>query len=342
MSIKIKKRLLKNKMKHPSKELIDKVLIGNASEQEAEMIARWFESSEGQLYLEKNMDAFYQQIQPGFEEIYIDHPIPSEKIYHKIEKTLVSKKRYKLWLQVAAVLLPFVILSGFIFSISRNYSVFGAPSYTEIYVPKGERMNITLPDGTDVHLNADTKFRYPKKFRFLNRDVELLSGEAYFTVKKDKKRPFYVKLSDATVEVLGTSFDLNAYENNEQIIVTLDEGKIQLRSSNNLTYQLEPQQQLLYNKTTKTAETFKIENSGSYSDWKKNIISFQNTCVADVIRTLNRWFDVEFEVLKPEVYDYSFTLVSENEPLDTILNDLEKISPLKFKKSEDKIKVDIR
>jgi ferric-dicitrate binding protein FerR (iron transport regulator) len=331
-------------MKKPSKELIDKVLNGIASQQEAAFVARWFATDEGQEYLNNDMDKFFEGMHSGSEELYVDHEIPSPLFFeNKSREKQIPVKMHKnrLLLQVAAILLPLFILFGFLLNTARSHDIFGTSPVTEIYVPKGERMNITLPDGTGVFLNSDTKFSYPKKFRYRNRHVELLSGEAYFLVKKDAKRPFFVNMHQTYIEVLGTSFDVNAYENSGQIIVTLDEGRIKF-AENNSGYHLYPKQQLLYDKQTGKAEIKKTENASLYSGWKNNILSFYNTPLQEVADILNRWFNVEFEIADVRALEYSFTLVSENEPLDTILCDLEKISPLRFKKENNNVIVTVK
>ena len=96
-----------------------------------------------------------------------------------------------------------------------------------ITVPAGQRINITLVDGTNVWLNARTSLSYPVKFGKNNRQV-VLDGEAYFDVTKDKSKPFIVQTDNYNVEVLGTQFDVNAYSETGEFETTLMSGSLKV------------------------------------------------------------------------------------------------------------------
>ena len=99
-----------------------------------------------------------------------------------------------------------------------------------ITVPAGQRINITLVDGTNVWLNARTSLSYPVKFGKNNRQV-VLDGEAYFDVTKDKSKPFIVQTDNYNVEVLGTKFDVNAYSETGEFETTLMSGSVKVASA---------------------------------------------------------------------------------------------------------------
>ena len=102
-------------------------------------------------------------------------------------------------------------------------------------------------DGTRVYINSDSWLKYPKKFGLSKREVFLV-GEAYFVVAKNKKRPFIVNLNGPSVHVLGTSFDVQAYPENKDIVICLDEGHVNLTLSSAKEYPLLPGEKLIYNK----------------------------------------------------------------------------------------------
>lgn len=104
----------------------------------------------------------------------------------------------------------------------------------EKYVPKGERAKITLPDGTEVELNADSKISYPAKFTGASRELKL-SGEAFFSVKQDTRRPFHVKAGDLDITVLGTTFNMQCYNDKSLTKVALVTGKVQLTPFDNIS-----------------------------------------------------------------------------------------------------------
>ena len=98
--------------------------------------------------------------------------IPSEAIYRRIRAALVRRRRRRIALRVAAVLIPCLLVLGVGIRLDRQVGgIFSAPEYAEIYVPKGERMQMVFQDGTRVWLNADTRLRYPEKFGFSMRRV---------------------------------------------------------------------------------------------------------------------------------------------------------------------------
>lgn len=99
--------------------------------------------------------------------------------------------------------------------------------YNTLHIPYGKRFDVTLSDGTHVHLNAGTTFKYPVKFiKGLNREVFLITGEAYFDVAKDAKHPFITNTDDLDIRVLGTKFNISAYKEESQINTVLVEGSV--------------------------------------------------------------------------------------------------------------------
>ena len=167
-------------MKRPDRDTIRRVLDERATPQEAREVARWFSSAEGAAELSRLIDEEARMLETG--ERMPASGIPSEAIYRRIRAALVRRRRRRIALRVAAVLIPCLLVLGVGIRLDRQVGgIFSAPEYAEIYVPKGERMQMVFQDGTRVWLNADTRLRYPEKFGFSMRRVEL-DGEAYFSV----------------------------------------------------------------------------------------------------------------------------------------------------------------
>ena len=116
-------------------------------------------------------------------------------------------------------------LSVSLFFLANRTGIFSEPEYADINVPYGEQIRVILQDGSIVHLNSDSRLRYPKQFGLFNRTVELW-GEGYFNVAKDENRPFKVDLQGVEVRVTGTKFNVKAYSAEPNIWITLDEGGI--------------------------------------------------------------------------------------------------------------------
>ena len=137
----------------------------------------------------------------------------------------------------AAVFIPIALIIGLFIRINSQVDLLADDGYDEVYVPNGERMQVLFQDGSKVHLNSGSRIRYPKKFGLSERKV-YLEGEAWFEVAKNKNRPFIVDLSYMDIKVLGTTFDVKAYPEEEAIFVALETGPIELNQdpSNLINY----------------------------------------------------------------------------------------------------------
>jgi len=166
------------------------------------------------------------------------------------------------------------------------------------------------------------------------RRVEL-DGEAYFSVSHNPARPFVVGLGGAQIEVLGTEFNVQAYDDSPLIAVSLDAGSVSMSDGRN-SFLLAPSDRLLYDRTTRQGRLDHVDTSGA-SLWRKSIISFRDTPLEEVLRTLGRWYDVTFRVTDPRAYDYYFTLTTHDSSLREILSELQRIAPMHFTREGDTI-----
>lgn len=327
-------------MNRPTDKQIEEVLAGIASPEDAKYVAEWFATEEGSDYLEAAMTQDSELIKNEFADLYVDHDIPSKKILEQIRKNIRIKKLKRICFRVAAVLIPVVLIVGLYMQLNSKVDLFGTSEYEEVVVDKGERIQIMFQDGTKVYINSDSKLRYPKKFALNTREV-YLEGEAYFVVAKNKNRPFIVNLSGPAIHVLGTSFNVQDYPENKDIVVCLDEGNINLTLPTEKKYPVQPGERLVYNKDNQQC-TFQKNDMQRLSMWKQNVIVFKDTPLPEVIKILNRWYNVEFKVEDENVLKYVYTLTSDNTLLEKVLMDLEKIAPVKFEYNEDKKEVIVK
>lgn len=317
-------------MNRPTDKQIEDVLAGLASNEDAKLVARWFATDEGQKYLSAAFDYDLSKIKVGDEELYVNHNIPSEEIWDNINKRIRFYRIRRLLLRSAAVLIPFILLLGLYVSVDSRVDLLGNTEYEEIYVPKGERLQIMFQDGTKVFVNSDSYLRYPCKFGLNVREVEL-QGEAYFVVAKNEKRPFIVNLEGPAIQVVGTSFNVQAYPENNEIAVNLDEGKINMKLLSKKEVPVLPGERLIYNKTTGYCTVSRNIDTKSSSLWKNNMLVFKDMPLSEVLMRIQRWYDVEFIVDKNVSQDIFITLSSKQVLLEKILSDLEIITPLLFK-----------
>ena len=227
-------------MKAPDKHIIDRTLNNTATPEEARQVIRWFSTPEGSRYLSSLMDEDMEKIQPGSEDLYTERSIPTDEMYQFIMKKIHLQQRKRFIFRAAAILIPLLLFLGQFWYIDKHIDLFADSGYEEIYVPKGERMQLIFQDGSKAIL------KYPRKFGFNERKVEL-EGEAFFEVSPNKDRPFIVDVKDINVKVLGTAFDVKAYATDPDIFVSLETGKVALANNSRPLAHLQPQNRCLQN-----------------------------------------------------------------------------------------------
>jgi len=207
--------------------------------------------------------------------------------------------------------------------------------YNTLATPRGGQYKITLADGTKVWLNASSSLRYPAAFTGKERKVEI-SGEAYFEVAKDVRKPFKVQLNQMEIEILGTHFNINGYDNEDAVRTTLLEGRVKVNAVNNTSY-LKPGQQARLGKTgdIKIADNIDLEETVA---WKDGNFQFDNSDISNVMRQLERWYDVEVEYTGTINKHFSGT-ISRNVRLSKVLEMLQQTGEVKFIVSGTKITV---
>jgi len=172
--------------------------------------------------------------------------------------------------------------------------------------PRGGEFKITLEDGTEVWLNAETTLRYPETFDGDERRVEV-SGEAYFKVAKNAEKPFYVVSGGQEVRVLGTEFNVHAYQDEPTIFTTLVEGSISLKpvGGNGSELMLTPGSQSVFTRSDASARVRKVDTD-VVTSWRSGVFVFENQNLEQIMRTLSRWYDFEYEFANAKVAKTEF------------------------------------
>jgi ferric-dicitrate binding protein FerR (iron transport regulator) len=228
----------------------------------------------------------------------------------------------KIYQKVAAFLLIPIIGFGILYWVSQQNQT--DSQYTETIAPRGQKSQIVLADGTKVWLNSDTKIKYPGSFSKNQRDV-YLDGEAFFEVAKNEHQPFIVHTSGVNVKVLGTKFNVKAYADENQIETSLFEGKINLliNSSSNETSvekQVEPGQSFVYSKTDHQLEATHFPQD-EINGWKKNQLIFKDDTFSNLVRKVERWYDVKVVYDEKQFEDRRLTVeLYEGERLDRLMS----------------------
>ena len=196
--------------------------------------------------------------------------------------------------------------------------------YHYLTIPRGGKFSIILADGTKVWLNSDSRLKYPAQFKAgRSREVTLEYGEAYFEVSSATKHDgaaFIVYNNDQKVEVLGTQFNIKAYQDDATILTTLVEGKVKLHmEKDTIEHILKPGQQAEYNTQEQSMTTKPVDIYNEIS-WKDGVFSFDNKSLLEITKVLSRWYDVKFKFLDEQLKKEEFIgVLSKNQHIDDIL-----------------------
>ena len=201
---------------------------------------------------------------------------------------------------VVAVTLGLNILYQFV--SDKNQTV----PMQSIYVPSGQRVNLTLSDGTNVWLNARTRILYPAVFDKSIRQVTV-DGEAYFDVAKDKQRPFIVEMNKCKMEVLGTKFNVEGYSDKDDFEVTLMEGSVKVASKQGVgnTLILAPDSKACLEKDGRLT-VVPVDDYNPYR-WKEGLICFRAESFSYIMNDLEKYFGVSIIIENKAVLKYNFT-----------------------------------
>ena len=190
-----------------------------------------------------------------------------------------------------------------------------AQTMLTLSTPRGGQYQITLPDGTKVWLNAESKLHYPYHFSLDARRVKL-DGEAYFEVAHHKNRPFIVDTEKEKVEVLGTHFNVNSYKADINTTVALLEGKVKVSLKEGATTVLKPGQQSVVTNGKMEIQTINVDESIA---WKNGEFMFNNESLENAMKKVARWYDLEIEV-SPKLQDVEiWGSVSRHDNFNTVL-----------------------
>jgi ferric-dicitrate binding protein FerR (iron transport regulator) len=247
-------------------------------------------------------------------------------------------------LRVAAVLfIPLLLGSLLIFyrMDKQIQEITSSGTIEKIIANPGSRVHFTLPDHSEVWLNSGSMLEYPVTLYHQSSRKVKLYGEGYFKVSHDAKHPFYVETDKLSIKVLGTSFDVSSYDNDQQISATLEEGSIALMDLNgNEITRIHPGQKAALDKNDATLTVRDVETLLTTS-WKDGKLIFRNTSLPDVTRQLERWYNCKIHV-DPNLLntDLKYTATIQDETLGEVLKMIE-IST-KIKTSIEKREVYIR
>ena len=218
-----------------------------------------------------------------------------------------------------------------------NHQKMEEPVWHTVKVPVSGEYHFTLSDGTRVWLNSESEITFPVSFVGGSREV-VVKGEAYFEVKSDKVHPFIVHAKEVDIEVVGTKFNVAAYEDSHRVVTTLAEGRVNVEMSGQVVG-LSPDEQVSVD--LKSGKMAKNSVSASTNiSWIQGIFEYENMTLEEITAQLSRWYDVDFIFSDAEFKTRRFTgVVKKYDELNNVLKIIEKTTNVCFMINERDIAV---
>lgn len=271
----------------------------------------------------------------------------SELRIQKVMQQITPERKWRIHTisYVAAACLTIVIgflyfFSGLNFSYKPQASL---QSYT-LSAQYGERKTISLSDGTVVTLSAGSSITYKADYNITSRTISF-QGEGFFEVAKNPAKPFIVQHSGLYTRVLGTSFNIRAFDKEEHINVTVATGRVEVGEINNAASgrralaALKPGQQLVYAKTLKLAKVNTLDDLTQVTAWKKDVLIFNGERFEDVALKLERWYNVKISFEQEKLKNCRFKGTFKSLSVTALLDLLKKSAGFTYTIQDNQIKI---
>lgn len=308
-------------------DLIAAYLNGEASVEQSQALQEWIRSSPGNK-------AYYEELKKAWDESGRLDPAPAavdtDKAWLTVSSRIDTQKPERkisipAFYRIAAMLLPPVLILGIILVNRMNPLQEVAALH--------EQVHSTLSDSSAIILNAGSTITFPKKFKGSTREVSL-RGEGFFRVAHDSTKPFIVHTGEASIKVLGTSFNVNANDDSANVVVYVNSGKVKLYGKDDGEFVvLKAGCKGIYNKETHTASIVS-EPRGDEIFWMDRTLVFNKTELAMVAEVLHKFYNITVIMDNESLQKCRLTAVFKNQPIDTIIEIIAKSFNLKVTKTD--------
>jgi len=224
---------------------------------------------------------------------------------------------------IAAIVLPFILLfTLYLFLKPNNINTY------EIFADKGQKASLILPEGSKITMNSNSRITYNSHYNQKERRVTL-KGEAFFKVVHNAEKPFIVQCEEVNIMVLGTTFGIKAYEDENNISVVLNSGKIQLVTPNE-KIEMSPNDRIIYNRTTHQTSLEKV-NAQDYTDWSKNRLRFENETLDIIMKAISRMHNINIILDDSDIKNQRFTGTIDNTNIESAMHAITLTSSISYK-----------
>jgi ferric-dicitrate binding protein FerR (iron transport regulator) len=319
------------------KLIIEKYLEGRATDSEMKELLEWLRKKKNRIVFHKFKLDWKHSL--GNDSI----PAKSRDGWNRLQEQL-AQKSFTRFNESRRLQFIFRIAAIFFFVVSLGLSAYFYASrttktpeiFTSVFAENGQISKVELPDGSLVWLNSGSEIKYSNRFATENRDIQL-TGEAYFQAAKNSKLPMQVNCGEIQVKVLGTQFNVTAYPETGFIDVVLEEGAVQLLNpeAKDWSYSLKPGERAKFTISSRDMKVSNV-NISKFTSWKDGIINIYNQPLAEVVERLELRYNQKFSV-DSKIKEIRYTFTIKNEPLEEILQLMEKITPVKAVQEKDVI-----
>ncbi|MGF1585619.1 MAG: FecR family protein [Bacteroidales bacterium] len=323
---------MKEKSYNINRKYILSYLGGKHSPEGKRLLNRWFIKKEKSFsafesFSSDELNNISTRIKSGIEARIRSKETGSKTMCLKLTR---SESRLPVkWFYMAASIALFSIIGTFIYlHLHKDLEILSEENlsfYQVRHVPHGKKLKLELTDGSVIFLNSGSEFRFPEKFNSESREVYLIKGEAYFEIAEMPHKPFIVHSPGLKTTVIGTSFNIMAFDNEPDVFITVASGKVQVEVANappgkpGMSANLSANEQAIVSRTGSDIKT-NIISAMDFLAWKDNILRFDNHSLAEISVILERWFNVKIRFENDELRNCYFIGIHENPKLNNILD----------------------
>jgi len=283
----------------------------------------------------------FRQLQKAWDSYPLLQEMEQYNAFEALRKVndRIRERETRQWLmrfqRIAAVLIiPLSAYTGYLVFKNNSYKEVtqSEPVWQTICTPPGVKSRFFLPDSSAVWLNSSSSITYPVAFSGKTRKVKI-TGEAFLDVKKNEVQPFVVDLGKINVKVFGTRFDVINFENEQQTDVILESGSISLvqgtGNQEKVMATLRAGDMAVFERVNNNLEIKSVKTE-KYTAWTEGKLIFREDSMDEVVRKLNRCFNVQIEVADSKILEYIYTATFQNESIDQILELLTISAPIRY------------
>jgi transmembrane sensor len=326
-------------------ELIDWILSKNFDQQLDQFISKDLEQE--LLKPHKRQDPELDAICEQIIQAAPSRQSKSDALNHEIDSYPNGLRRPELntIFKVAAAILVLAVFSfiAYFFTENQSEEVQVVQTITKEN-QRGRKSTIFLQDGSIIYLNSESSITYPEVFSDSLREVHL-QGEAYFEILKNEIKPFVVYSNDIKISVLGTSFNVHAFAENDVVKVSLSTGRVKLErmgegvGKNNESIELQPGQSVSYSEEKRSFSDISTFDPNLELGWKDGKLVFKDASMEKMINRLERWYNVDFVLKNDPYFRWNYTGEFQNQTLLDVLESLSFSQSFDFDLKDDKVEL---